>query len=467
LALHKALHYPPQSSIGGGGGGLLSSLVYRPTFDNEGNNNSSSSKWSGILQKRRNKAKIDLLQNELEQQDRQEQILKHSNDNNDNNNIIKSASKPPILSNQKRIKLLQQQELQNQNTLSSIYRRTVILLDVKTTDLNDITSTVEYLRDAISFLLRIYYDSKSNVKLDLGTQLEIVFCVESPGGVVQDFGLAADQIKRLKMARSVRRSTTSNTKHTNTVEKGVEEEEEKDRNDLVVTICVDKIAASGGYMIASQADQGQLLCAPFAVIGSIGVLRETINVYDVLDKYGVKPLLLKAGTAKAPLSSTTKITEESVALVQRNLDKVHDAFQRMVLESRGSVIDASNVAEVMNGDIFLGQDAHGLGLVDRVMTSDEYIDERICAGDRVLRLHKYDKLRHGIKFSPLDLLLMNQNGLLSKIGRKVPIQVLVNMISKSVPFLKFLGAIGFMKVMDSRYKFPFASIEAYNSKSWQ
>ena len=91
---------------------------------------------------------------------------------------------------------------------------------------------------------------------------------------MQDFGLAADQVTRLKEA-------------------GLENGE-----DLIVTVCVDRIAASGGYMISCQASPGQLLAAPFAVVGSIGVLRETINYHDVLQKYGVKPLLMTAGDAK-------------------------------------------------------------------------------------------------------------------------------------------------------------------------
>ena len=144
------------------------------------------------------------------------------------------------------------------NPLDKLYSRTVIVVNVETMD-NDMDVTVEYLRDSISCILRQY---NGDTRIDMGNELEVIFCIESPGGVVQDFGLAADQITRLKDAGS-------------------------ERGDLIVTVCVDKIAASGGYMMACQASPGQLIAAPFAILGSIGVLRETINVHDVLEKYGM------------------------------------------------------------------------------------------------------------------------------------------------------------------------------------
>lgn len=264
------------------------------------------------------------------------------------------------------------------------FSRTVIIMDVQTIDA-DMDSVVETLRDSVSFILSQFNDKKT--RLDLGEHLEVVVCIESPGGSVQEFGLAADQLNRLKEA-------------------GLE------RNDLILSVCVDKIAASGGYMMACQANPGHLFAAPFSVLGSIGVLRETINIHDVLEKYGVRPLLLKAGKSKVPLTQTNKVTEENIAIVQKNLDSVHKAFREMVSEARGDSITEFEM--VTNGDIFLGKDAAKYGLIDRIMTSDEYIAEKIEAGDRVLRLHKYDRSRVGLKLSPLDLLLLRGNGLLGK-----------------------------------------------------
>ena len=180
------------------------------------------------------------------------------------------------------------------------FSRTVIVMDVDAS--GDVDGTISYLRDSVSFILSQYYD-KTRSRLDMGKELEVVLCIESPGGIVQDFGLAADQIARLRRA-------------------GLE------RGDLTVTICVDRIAASGGYMMACQATPGQLLSAPFAVLGSIGVLRETINYHDVLQKYGIRPLLMKSGEAKSPLTAITNVTEESLAYVQKSLNSTHEAFSK-------------------------------------------------------------------------------------------------------------------------------------------
>lgn len=298
---------------------------------------------------------------------------------------------------------------------SDRYSRTVIIMDVETHD-HSMSTVVQQLRDSVSFILSQYHDEK--LRLEMGDSLEVVVCIESPGGVVQDFGLAADQLTRLKEAGSI-------------------------RNDLTLTVCVDKIAASGGYMMACQASEGQLLAAPFSVVGSIGVLRETINIHDVLEKYGVKPLLLKAGDAKVPLTQTTKVTDESIAIVQNNLERVHDAFRNMIAEARGKVI-AENFKNVTNGDIFLGKEGVANGLVDRLMTSDEYVAERVRSGDRVLRLHKYDRSRAGLRLSPLDLLLLRSNGLLgTHLSSK-----LRHIVKAGQQVLRVGTTVGVMKVVD-------------------
>jgi serine protease SohB len=296
------------------------------------------------------------------------------------------------------------------------FSRTVIVMDVQTLD-RDMDDVISELRDAVSFILSQYYDVTT--RLNMGKELEVIVCIESPGGVVQDFGLAADQLARLKDAGA-------------------------NKNDIFLTVCVDKIAASGGYMMACQASPGKLLAAPFAVLGSIGVLRETINIHDVLEKYGVQPLVLKAGDAKVPLTQTTKVTEESIAIVQKNLERAHAAFRDMVSKARGEVI-ADHFDDVTNGDIFLGKDAAKNGLVDQLMTSDEYIAQKIEAGDRVLKLHKYDRSRMGLRLSPLDLLLLKSNGLLGKSFAKQ----LQQAHKIALKFTNVAVTFGFMKVLDT------------------
>jgi len=283
------------------------------------------------------------------------------------------------------------------------YQRTVIVMDVKTTELmqgsssttssNDPTTVaVDYLRDAISFLLQ-QRDTFSSMG---STELEVVLLVESPGGAVYEYGLAAYQVQRLRDANDAPKYNTDEPMSTGA------------SLPIKVTVCVDKVAASGGYMIASQANPGQLIAAPFATVGSIGVLREQLNFHDALSKFGVKPLLLKSGFAKAPISTYGKVTDENIKVVQKDLDRVHEAFKNLVETSRkGSTVALANIdREVGTGQIFLAQDAYALGMVDQLMTSDEYIGRRIMAGDRVLKLHKYDRSKFGLSFpSPLELLL--------------------------------------------------------------
>jgi serine protease SohB len=157
-------------------------------------------------------------------------------------------------------------------------------------------------------------------------------------------------------------------------------------------------------MMASQATPGQLYAAPFAMVGSIGVLMETVNLHDMLSNYGIKPMVIKAGKNKAPLKTLGEVTEEEVQMAQDDADVIHRSFQKWVTESRNLSGSKDWLAKVLTGAVFLGTEACELGLVDRVVTSDEYVAERIAAGDRVLRLLPYRGSQLGLKISPLDLL---------------------------------------------------------------
>jgi signal peptide peptidase SppA len=207
-------------------------------------------------------------------------------------------------------------------------------------------------------------------------ELEVVMLVQSPGGAVTTYGLAAAQVRRLSQ------------------EAGIS-----------VTVCVDKYAASGGYMIASQAHK--LIAAPFATIGSVGVIMEGLNFYELARRYGIQPVILKAGESKNPLSLYGPISKQDERIEKQRLEKVHQAFKELIVEGRPAL--ASRLGMVADGSIFLGQEALEVDLVDQVQTSDEYILERIQAGDRVLKLHKSMQPRLSRRFlspniSPLDLL---------------------------------------------------------------
>jgi len=295
----------------------------------------------------------------------------------------------------------------------ALYNRTVIIVDMKP-DSRVGNGMAEHLRDTVSFLIEQHRDqvdkrnlanhhafpskfrlpflprrfsaaspsrsgrTHKGMRPAIGNELEIVLFLDSGGGTVQDYGLASSQLSRLR-----------------------------DEPHITLSVCVDRVAASGGYMMACQATPGHLFAAPFAMLGSIGVLMETINVNEVLQKYGVKPLVIKAGKNKAPLKTLGEVTSEELQMAQDDADVIHGAFQKWVTKSRPNVVASEEwIDKVCTGAVFLGKEAQELGLVDKVLTSDEYVAERIAAGDRVLRLLPYrGPQMFGLKISPLDLLL--------------------------------------------------------------
>ena len=187
---------------------------------------------------------------------------------------------------------------------------------------------VELLRDQISFVLEQYRDP--TIRSLLGRQVEVVLRVESGGGGVQDFGVAADAVRRIRdaaadAAAAAAAGSTSSSSSTDASAPGslssiangtgneslaVAAETPKkgeaaltEENDIILTVCVDRIAASGGYMVAAQASRGRLFAAPFALVGSIGVYTERVNIHDALTRLGVRGLVLKAGKSKAPIGT--------------------------------------------------------------------------------------------------------------------------------------------------------------------
>lgn len=145
-------------------------------------------------------------------------------------------------------------------------------------------------------------------------------------------------------------------------------------------------------MIACTASPGQLYAAPFSILGSIGVVGQVVNVHKTLKNWGVDPLIFRAGKDKAPISAIGEVTAEGVLAVQNIVDNTHRAFKRHVIESR-PVLEES-IENVATGDIWLGYDAFHQKLIDRIITSDEYIFERISDGARVLKLVKMIPARY-------------------------------------------------------------------------
>ncbi len=170
---------------------------------------------------------------------------------------------------------------------------------------------------------------------------EVVLRLESTGGAVHGYGLAASQLARLRT-------------------KGVP-----------LTVCVDKVAASGGYMMACVGER--VLAAPFAVLGSIGVVAPVPNLHRLLEKHGVDYENVTAGRYKRTVSLLGPITEEGKAKLQDQIDETHSLFKRFVAEMR----PALDIEAVATGEHWYGTRAVELGLVDGISTSDDYLLSKV------------------------------------------------------------------------------------------
>ena len=238
-------------------------------------------------------------------------------------------------------------------TTTTDFDKTVVVVDMRAGPSGEFD--LLHLSDVITFILSQHRQGAFGTINGTSKELEVVLLVESPGGAVAHFGLAAAQIGRLRN------------------EEGIHS-----------TIIADKIIASGGYMVACQANK--LIAAPFAIVGSIGVIRESYSINKLLQNYGIEPVSLKAGEDKAPLTLLSEVTKKDIEKTQESLDKMHIAFKELVVEGRPMLADSFE--EVCQGAIYLGQEARMLKLIDEVMTSEEYILEQIQARYRVLKLHR-------------------------------------------------------------------------------
>ena len=174
---------------------------------------------------------------------------------------------------------------------------------------------------------------------------EVVVSLESPGGMVANYGLAASQLARVRSA-------------------GVK-----------LTIVVDKVAASGGYMMACVADR--ILAAPFAMLGSIGVVAQLPNFHRLLQRNDVDFELFTAGEYKRTVTMFGENTEEGKEKFQSDLEEIHTLFQHFVSEYRPQL----DIAKVATGEVWFGQRALDLALVDELKTSDEYLTSRAQNAD--------------------------------------------------------------------------------------
>ena len=218
-------------------------------------------------------------------------------------------------------------------------------------------SEVASLREEISAILAIAEKGD-----------EVIVNVESGGGMVHGYGLASSQLDRLRQA------------------------------DIHLTICVDKVAASGGYMMACVANK--VYAAPFAIVGSIGVVAQIPNFNKLLKKHDIDYEQHTAGDFKRTLTLFGENTDEGRAKFQTELEETHMLFKQFIAKYRPEL----DLDKVATGEHWYGQQAIELGLVDAISTSDDVVmklaKERTVIKVRYQLKKKFaDKIAHGASLS--------------------------------------------------------------------
>lgn len=262
---------------------------------------------------------------------------------------------------------LAQKELKSKSLLDE--QKTLFVLNFK----GDLTASgVEGLRNEVTAILH-----SATAQTD-----EVLIQVTSAGGSVQDYGLAASQIKRLR-----------------------------DQN-IRVTVSVDTIAASGGYLMACVAES--IIASPFAIVGSIGVVAQFPNFHRLLKKWDVDYKEYTAGEFKRTVSLLGEIQPKGEQKFLDQLEQTHQFFKNYVQQYRPKV----DIESLATGEYWYGQKAHELGLVDQVMTSDEYLMSYFSKGYQIVSIKLKTKKSWSHRISEGALTAV-EHKVLSWLSRKV------------------------------------------------
>ncbi|MDE1239125.1 protease SohB [Vibrio aestuarianus] len=183
---------------------------------------------------------------------------------------------------------------------------------------------------------------------------EVLLRLETGGGMVHGYGLASSQLDRLKAAG------------------------------LPLTIAVDKVAASGGYMMACIADK--IVSAPFAIVGSIGVIAQLPNFNKLLKKHDIEYEQLTAGEYKRTLTMFGENSDKAREKFKQELEETHELFKDFIRDHR----PALDLDKVATGEHWFGTQAKALGLIDEIKTSDDLVVEA-CKDKTVLAIHYVQK----------------------------------------------------------------------------
>jgi serine protease SohB len=206
------------------------------------------------------------------------------------------------------------------------------------------------------FVLNFHGDIKAsgldNLREEITTVLslaktsdEVVVKLESGGGMVHSYGLASSQLTRIT------------------------------KKQIPLTVSVDKVAASGGYMMACVANK--IIAAPFAILGSIGVVAQLPNFHKLLKKNDIDYEMFTAGEYKRTVTMFGENTDKSRAKFVEEIEDTHVLFKEFVTEHRPQV----DIAKVATGEVWFGRRAKDIQLIDEIETSDEYLVAQSSTAD--------------------------------------------------------------------------------------
>lgn len=195
-------------------------------------------------------------------------------------------------------------------------------------------SAVKSLREEVSAIIKAAEPSD-----------QVLIRLESTGGMVHAYGLAASQLQRLKDAR------------------------------LKLIASVDKVAASGGYMMACVADE--IIAAPFAILGSVGVIAQIPNFHRLLKKKDIDFEQITAGEFKRTLTLFGENTEKDRQKMQGEVNETHELFKQFVLQHRPQL----DITKIATGEHWFGLQAKELQLIDRIQSSDDWLMSQTAISD--------------------------------------------------------------------------------------
>ncbi|WPX97480.1 protease SohB [Candidatus Bandiella euplotis] len=229
-------------------------------------------------------------------------------------------------------------------------------------DLKKTTKEQKLKKDKVaSYVIKFNGDIKANAVESLKEEInavlliasqkdKVILVLESPGGTVNGYGLASSELSRIK------------------------------KKSIKLIVAIDKVAASGGYLMACIANK--IIAAPFAIIGSIGVLSQTPNFYKLLKDKGVEFEQITSGKYKRTVTMFGKNTDEDRKKLQEEITQVHNQFKDLVKKERPAI----DLNKISTGEYWLAEKAKELKLVDELMTSDEYLMSLYESGENIYQI---------------------------------------------------------------------------------